>query len=98
MGRFEIPAWSLVSLSPEQVVCHAARAGHDLEMEPVEQFIGRLPEAQAGPELHRRDRYVQGVDEVGIKELPDGGDPAAESDVLALRRLPRLFEDRDRAA
>ena len=37
---------------------------------------------------------MQGVDEVGVEELPDGGSPAAEPDVLALRGLPGLFEDR----
>jgi hypothetical protein len=31
--------WPLVSPSPEQVVRHAARAGHDLEVEPVKQLI-----------------------------------------------------------
>lgn len=39
-GRADIPSGALVSLSPEQVVRHAARAGHDLKMEPVEQLIG----------------------------------------------------------
>lgn len=29
-----------VSLSPEQVVRHAARAGHDVQVEAVEQFVG----------------------------------------------------------
>lgn len=37
---------------------------------------------------------MEGVDEVGIKELPDRGDPAAEPYILALRRLARLFQDR----
>src|SRR5262245_41998148 len=41
---------------------------------------------------------MHGVDEVGVKELPDSGNPAAESDVLALRGLPPLFEDRCRVA
>ncbi|GAA3082533.1 hypothetical protein GCM10020000_80690 [Streptomyces olivoverticillatus] len=93
--------WSglcLVSPPPEQVVRNAARAGHDLEMEPVEQLIGGLPEPNPRTEFHLRDRHMHGVDKVGIKELPDGGDPAAESDVLALRRFPRPFENRDRVA
>jgi hypothetical protein len=30
---------------PEQVVRHAAWAGHDLMVEPVVQLVGRLPEA-----------------------------------------------------
>ncbi|MEV6028310.1 transposase [Streptomyces sp. NPDC052036] len=37
--------WALASPSPEQVVRHAARAGHDLQVEPVEQLIGGLPES-----------------------------------------------------
>ena len=36
------------------------------------------------------------VDEAGVEKLPDGGSPAAESDVLALRRVPRTIEDRRR--
>ncbi len=32
------------SPAPEQVVRHTARAGHDLQVEPVEQLIGGLPE------------------------------------------------------
>ncbi|CAM5388014.1 hypothetical protein STENM223S_01637 [Streptomyces tendae] len=32
------------SPSPEQVVRHAARAGHDLQVEPVEQLVGGLPQ------------------------------------------------------
>ena len=39
---------------------------------------------------------MQGVDEPGVEELADRGDPAAESYVLALRRLPRLLQDRGR--
>ena len=41
---------------------------------------------------------MQGVDEVGVEELPDGGGAAAEPDVLALRGLPGLLEDRGRVA
>lgn len=41
---------------------------------------------------------MHGVDEIGVEELSDGGDPAAESDVLALRRLPRLLQDQGRVA
>lgn len=37
--------WALVSPSPEQVMRHAARAGHDLQVVPVEQLVGGLPEA-----------------------------------------------------
>ena len=36
------------------------------------------------------------VDEAGVEKLPDGGGPAAESDVGALRRDPRPVEDRRR--
>jgi hypothetical protein len=34
------PNGPLVSLSPEQVMRHAARARHDLKVKPVEQLIG----------------------------------------------------------
>jgi hypothetical protein len=37
---------------------------------------------------------VQGVDEVGVKELADGADPAAEPDILALPGIAGLIEDR----
>lgn len=86
------------SLSPEQVVRHPARAGNDLQVEPVQQLIGGLPEPYSGTELHRRDRHMHGVDEVGVEKLSDGGAPAAEPDVLALRRLPGLLQDRGRVA
>lgn len=33
------------SLSPEEVVRHPARAGNDLQVEPVEQLVGGLPES-----------------------------------------------------
>lgn len=33
------------SLSPEEVVRHPARAGNDVQVEPVEQLIGGLPES-----------------------------------------------------
>ena len=82
-----------VSSPPEQVVRHSARAGHDVEVEPVEQLVRRLPQPRSGAELDRGDRDVQGVDEVGVEELPDGGRPAAEPDVLALRGLLGLLED-----
>ena len=35
-----VPSWALVSLAPEQVVRHAARAGHDVEVEAVQQLVG----------------------------------------------------------
>jgi hypothetical protein len=41
---------------------------------------------------------MHGVDQVGVEKLPDGGNPTAEPDVLALRRLPRLLKDRSRVA
>ncbi|MET8249673.1 hypothetical protein ABZV31_38155 [Streptomyces sp. NPDC005202] len=40
MSGAGIPEWALVLLAPEQVVRHAARAGHDLQVKPVEQLIG----------------------------------------------------------
>ncbi|MDT5102792.1 MAG: hypothetical protein QOI25_305, partial [Mycobacterium sp.] len=36
---------------------------------------------------------MEGVDEVGVKELPDGGRPAAKPDILALCGLPGPLED-----
>src|SRR5260370_23885211 len=39
---------------------------------------------------------MHGVDEAGVEKLPDGGGPAAESDVLASRRVPRPIENRPR--
>ena len=83
-----------VSSPPEQVVRHAAWARHDLKVESVEQLLGRLPQPRSGAELHLRgDRHMEGVDEVGVEELPDGGRPATEPDVLALRGLPGPLED-----
>jgi hypothetical protein len=53
----------------------------------------------SGSELNLgRDRHVKGVDEVGVKKLPDRGRPATESDILALRGLPGPLEDRGRIA
>ena len=48
-------------------------------------------------ELDRRDGDVHRVDEVGVEELPDGRDAAAEAHVLAVRRLLRLRATRRRA-
>ena len=36
---------------------------------------------------------MQGVDEVGVEELPDRGRPATEPDILALRGLAGPLED-----
>ena len=47
-------------------------------------------------EAHRRHGDVQRVDQVRVEELPDGGRPAAEPYVLALRRGARLLEHRGR--
>ena len=83
-----------VSSPPEQVVRHAAGARHDLMVEPVDQLLRRLPQARSGAELHLRgNRHMQGVDEVGVEELPDDGRPATEPDILALRGLPGPLED-----
>lgn len=45
VGRAEVPALTLSSFAPEKVVRHAARAGHDLHVEPVQQLFGRVPES-----------------------------------------------------
>ena len=74
----------LTSAAPEQVVDHAAGAGDDLEVEAVGELVGRLPEALAAARLDRRDGHVQGVDQVGLEELPEDGGPASEADVLAV--------------
>ena len=63
-------------------------------MEPVTQLVGRFPESHPGFEFDLRDHHMHGVDEVGVQELSDRGGPAAEPDVLALGRIPRLIEDR----
>jgi hypothetical protein len=82
-----------VSSPPEQVVRHSAWARHDLKVKPVE-LLRRLPQPRSGAELHLRgDRHMEGVDEVGVEEPPDGTRPAAEPDILALRGLPDLLED-----
>ena len=73
-----------MSPPPEQEVSHAAGAGHGLEVEPVEQVLGGGPESLPAAELDRRDGDVHGVDEVGLEELPNGGDAAAEPYVLSL--------------
>lgn len=36
---------------------------------------------------------MQRVHQVGVEELPDGGRPAAEPDILAAGRLARLLQD-----
>lgn len=51
--RMSSGARTLPSPAPEQVVGHAARAGDDLQVEAVEEFVGGLPDAEAGAELHR---------------------------------------------
>ena len=43
--RLPVTSVGTGSLSPEEVVRHAAGAGHDLQVEPVEQLVRRLPEA-----------------------------------------------------
>jgi hypothetical protein len=52
---------------------------------------------------HRRDpapsftcgetATLQGVDEVGVEELPDGGRPTTEPDILALRGVAGPLQD-----
>ena len=76
------------------MVGHTTGAWNDFEVEPVTQLVGRFPESHPGSEFDLRDHHMHGVDEVGVQELPDRGGPAAEPDVLALGRIPRLIEDR----
>ncbi len=49
-----------------------------------------------GSEFDLRHRHVQGVDEVGLEELTDGGGATAEADVLARCLRSRPLEDRSR--
>ena len=71
---------------------HAARAGDPLEVEPVEELLGRVPEPFAAAERDRRDGDMHRVDEVGVEELPDCGDAAADPYVLAVGGVQRLRE------
>ena len=83
-----------VSSPPEQVVRHSAWARHDLKVKPVEQLLRRLPQPRSGAELHLRgDRNMEGVDEVGVEELPDDGRSATEPDILALGGLAGALKD-----
>jgi hypothetical protein len=76
------------------MVRHAAWAGHDFMVEPVIQFVGRLPQTRSGSQLDLGgDRHVEGVYQVGVEELPDRRRPAAEPYILALRGRPGLLED-----
>ena len=45
-----------------------------------------------GPEQDGRDRQVQLVDQGGAQILPNGGHAAAQPDVAAARRVPRLLQ------
>src|SRR4051794_16364661 len=51
-------------------------------MEPVEQVLVRGPELLPSADLDRRHGDVDGVDEIRIEELPDGGDAASDPYVL----------------
>ena len=59
---------------------------------PVEELVGRVPEAFAAAEVDGRHGDVQGVDEIGVEELADGLDAAAEAHVLAVGGGLRLGE------
>ena len=66
--------------------------GIALEVEAVEQLVGRVPELAAAAELDRGDGDVHGVDEVGVEELADGRHAAAEAHVLAVGGGLRLAQ------
>lgn len=53
-------------------------------MESVEQFIGALPQSASSAELDQGHRHVQGVDEIGVQELPNRVRSTTEPDVLTL--------------
>ncbi len=61
-------------------------------MEPVEQVFGGGPESFTAADLDRRDGDVHCVDEVGLQELPDGGDAAAEPYVFAVSCVGGLLQ------
>src|SRR3546814_5580262 len=80
------------SAAPEDVVGDAARTEDDVDVEAVAQLVGGLPQALAAPQLDGGHGDVHRVDEVGVEELADRGDAAAEPHVLAVRRLLRLAQ------
>src|SRR4051794_21197169 len=55
---------------PKDQVRDAAGTGHGLEVEPVEQLVGRGPEALPSADLDRRDSHVHRVDQIRLEELP----------------------------
>src|SRR5438270_13493268 len=63
---------------------NAARAGHGLEVEPVEQVLVGSPELLPSADLDRRDGDMDGVDEIRLEELPNSGDAASNPYVLPL--------------
>src|SRR5438270_6688204 len=69
---------------------NAARAGHGLEVEPVEQVLVGGPESLASADLDRRDGDMDGVDEIRLEELPDSGDAASNPYVPPLSGVLRL--------
>src|SRR5437588_5508020 len=63
---------------------NAARAGHGLEVEPVEQVLVGSPELLPSADLDRRDGDMDGVDEIRLEELPNSGDATSTAYVLTL--------------
>src|SRR5438309_9018556 len=63
---------------------NAARAGHGLEVEPLEQVLVGSPELLPSADLDRRDGDMDGVDEIRLEELPNSGDAASNPYVLPL--------------
>src|SRR5262245_53788617 len=63
---------------------HAAGTRHRLEMESLEQVLGRVPESLPATDLDRRHGDMDGVDEVRLEELANGGDAPSDPDVLPL--------------
>ena len=62
--------------------------GTTSQVEPVEQVVGRVPQSLAAAQLDRRDGDVHRVDQVGLQELANGCDAAADPHVLARRQPP----------
>src|SRR6185295_12438449 len=54
--------------------------------------IEAVQQVLAAAEQDRGDYQMELVDESGPQILPDGGDAAAQADILAAGRVPRLLE------
>jgi len=74
-------------------VDHSAGAGDDVVVEAVVELVRGSPEPGAPAELHGGDRYVQGVDQIRVREGADGLRSSAEPDVSAAGCCAGLIQD-----